>query len=173
MASPTAAEEDDDALFARLAELERAEEAAEAAGHRAGGSGDVAEPFMPVTPAQQQQTGSAAASHPRLSQLGRLQRADATAPVKSDVLASASAGGGDSLSTEPALQGLLRGQQRQYKQRSGGADAQQAADVSQDRGERGSAAGSPDADGVGAVGNRLRRVSWADDPGSGGAVGGA
>jgi len=65
-----------------------------------------------------------------------------------------------------AVQGVLQ------KQQLGGADERQAAGT-QRQGETGSAASSPDDGGVSAVGNKLRRVSWADELGSGGAAGGA
>ena len=82
MSAPPAAaatEDEDSALFARLAELECAEEAAEAAGEITAGVALGADPFMPSTPAQPPQgRAAAAASHPRLSQLTQLQPAGAS-----------------------------------------------------------------------------------------------
>ena len=175
MAAAKPAERDDDAaLFARLAELERAEEAAEAAAQHSSGGGGSAEPLMPPTPAQKQQQqqhmgpAAAAGSHPRLAQLGQLQQAGGSAHVVSDVYAGvARTDNSGSLGSVPAVQGVLP------KQQSGGVDEQQAAGV-QRQGETSSAAASGQDDGgVSAVGNKLRRVSWADDPGSGGGAGGA
>ena len=115
---------------------------------------------------------AAAASHPRLAQLGRLEQAGGSPHVVSEVSGAAGAGSNGLAGSRPAVRGLLRTEEQQQQPQSGGADEQRAAKIEQ-VGEGGSASSSPDDGGVAAVGSRLRRVSWADDPGSGGAAGGA
>ena len=176
-------ERDDAALFARLAELERAEEAAEVAGHSDGGGGGAsADHFMPATPTQRPQ-GAAAASHPRLSQLSGLQQAGA--PVQQVISHGPGVSGAAGLgfrgpvpTVQERLLGQQQSQQQQQQQLSGQEAAEQQASpimeaADRQAGEGGLAAAGGDDGGVGAVGSRLRRVSWADEKSSAGVEGGA
>jgi DNA-binding transcriptional MerR regulator len=171
-AAAEAAAEGDAALFARLAELERAEEAAEAAGEGSAGSDFAADTFVPSTPAQPVQGRGAAASHPRLSQLSQLQPAGTPVHDISDMLSTSYSRASVPTATLQGAQQQHQQQQQQQQQqrRRPDAIAAQAAVVQESQATTKTV--TQDDGGVGAVGNKLRRVSWADEKSVSGGGGG-